>query len=436
MIRSDIKKLFEGKLTVQVIDAKTGRIDQEAHAYNFAANQTNEYAQWLQKSVIKSGLSGLGVTDTVYAPHSPANCILLSDSVDAENSSTEWYMYGATLGWASKANYAGTDIWRGTATGTPLEANPSYVKWVFDWPTHAANGTIGSVGWVYSHSQTLSATAPEFRTAMTLEASHASAGGWTRFAQASPSLSFGNTSNTIIYVLNAIYAQTTTFNVNAQFTAVRGLAWDNVNSFLWVIGDNGANRVLAAYNSSGVLQTGPFTLTNRTYEFLVHDGTNLWSASLVSGTTYTLWSLNPSDGSDITNFNITLNTNNVLSGLAWDNSRSVFWSRQWSSSAVVVGLQAWDSSGNKKSVESSIGGVTNQGVFTPSNGSFNNHIGGTSTNARRDFDIIDSSHFALPSTSTVYICRADGLGTRALLSSPVNKQNTQTLKVIYQINYV
>lgn len=424
-------KNFIGKVTVQTIDVQSGRIVQEAHTENFAANQTNEYGKWLQKSVIKAGLSSLGVSDPVYAPHTAANCIVLTDAVEAENAATEWYMYGATLGWASKATYAGTDIWRGTVNTTQLLADSTSVRWVFDWPTHAANGNIGSVGWVYSHSQTLSATAPEFRSTMTIRSSNASTGAWTRFAKASPSLAFGNTGNTIVYVLDSVYAQTTTFNVNGQFTAIRGLAWDSTNSFLWIIGDNGADRILAAYNSSGVLQTGPFTLTNRAYSLLVFDGTNLWSSTLVSGSTYTLWSLNPTDGSDLTNFNITLNTNNTLVGLAWDSNRSVFWTRNSSGSAIVTGIQAWDSTGNKRSIETALGGVTNQQAFTESNGSFNNNL-----RANQDFDIIDESQFAIPTSTTVHTCQADGLGTRARLSSPITKLNTQTLKVIYQINYV
>ncbi len=53
-----------------------------------------------------------------------------------------------------------------------------------------------------------------------------------------------------------------------------------------------------------------------------------------------------------------------------------------------------------------------------------------------DFDVIDSSQFAMPQGSNVHRVRLTGLGTRSKLDSPVVKTNTQTLKVIYQINYV
>lgn len=433
-------KYFEGKLTVQLINAKSGKVEQEVESTNFAANHTIRYAKWLQKSVLKSGLSGLGVADTVYAPHLPANCIVLTDSTLAENPSTEWPMQGATIGWASKSTYAGTDIWRGTVATAPIEAGSDHVKWVFDWPTHAANGTIGSVGWVYSPSQYLSATTPEFRIGMTRENVHATPNTWYRFAQATSTLSFGNIGNTVIYVLDAVYAQTTTFNIGAQFNSVRGLAWDGGNSFLWVIGDDaGSNRIIAAYDQSGVLQTGPFTLTSRNYILLAYDGSNLWSLTNTSGPNYTMWSIDPTDGSDVVNSSFTVNSTHLICGLAWDVGRSLLWTRQYDiNNYIAAGIQAWDTNGNKKAVELSLGShyTGNDGVYIDSTGSWNNKLANANANTRCDLDFVNDDVVAIPSVTSVHLCKMDGMATRSLLPAPVVKNNTQTLKVIYQINYI
>ncbi len=421
-MKNNYAKQFEGKLWLELRNGNTGKVENKISVKNFAANQTNEYGKWLQRNSFKTGLSALGVTDTDYSPHQAANAMVLTDSTLVEDPSGEWYMPGKTIGYAIKATYAGTDIWRGTVATTQLQATSALTKWTFDWPTHAGNGTIGSVGWVDSQSQGLSATEPIFRSTMTILSGHGSTGNWNNFARANSSTAFGNTGNTVIYVLDGLsYAQTTTFNVNAQFTAVRGIAWDSGNNFLWVIGDNSSVRRIAAYNSSGVLQTGPFVVTTRSYIRLAYDGSALWSITQDSGSNHTAWKLNTSDGSDMTNFPFVTNTSSVVCGLAWNDNTNTLWMRY----SGTTGFQAWDTSGNKKAVEISTS------AFTPSAGNYASNL-----NSGLDFDFINSYEIAVSqATNTVYKCRLDGMGTRALLPSPVTKNNTQTLKLIYQINY-
>lgn len=417
---SQKKQIFEGRVTLQLFNAKSKNLEFETVVKNFASNQTIRYNDWLQRNAIKTGLSTIGVTDVDYSPHQAANAIVLTDSSLSEAASTEWYMPGKTIGYGLKSTYAGTDIWRGTVSTTDLLANSTLTKWVFDWPTNAANGTIASVGWVDYVSNTLSPTDPMFRTSSTLLASYSTPSGWSRFARADANMSFGSTGTTVVTVLNAVFAQTTTFNVNAQFTAIRGLAWDSTNSFLWIIGDNGAARRIAAYNSSGVLQTGPFTVTTRSYICLAHDGTNLWSITQDSGSAHTGWKINTTDGSDMTNFTFTTNPSSVVCGLAWDSTKNMLWMRY----SGTTGFQAWDTSGNKKNVEISTS------TYTPSAGNYN-----TSLTQSNDIDMVNDHELAVPNSTTVYHIRLDGMGTRALLPSPVTKNNTQTLRLIYQLNY-
>lgn len=412
--------LFEGIVTLQLYNAESNKLEQEICTQNFAANQTIRYNDWQQRSAIKTGLSTIGVTDIDYSPHQAANAIVLTDSNLSEAASTEWYMPGKTIGYGLKSTYAGTDIWRGTASTADLLANSTLTKWVFDWPTNAANGNIASVGWVDYISNTLSPTDPMFRTSSTILASYSTPSGWTRFARADANMSFGSTGGSVVSVLNTSFSQTTTFNVNAQFTAIRGLAWDSANSFLWIIGDNGAARRIAAYNSSGVLQSGPFTITTRSYICLAHDGTNLWSVTQDSGSNHTGWKINTTDGSDMTNFTFTTNPSSVVCGLAWDSTKNMLWMRY----SGTTGFQAWDTSGNKKNVEISTSS------YTPSVGNYN-----TALSQANDIDMVNDHELAVPNSTTLYHIRLDGMGTRALLPSPVTKNNTQTLRLIYQLNY-
>lgn len=50
------------------------------------------------------------------------------------------------MAWANKSSYAGPDVYRGNPNSIECQASVASAKWVFDWPTHAGNGTINSVG--------------------------------------------------------------------------------------------------------------------------------------------------------------------------------------------------------------------------------------------------------------------------------------------------
>lgn len=443
-------KPITGKITLETRDAKTGSLCQRITTHNFIANQATLYAQWLQRSYYKAGLSTVGSSDTDYPPHPAHNCLVLTDSTLAENAGTEWQIPGNMIGYATKATYAGTDPFRGTPNISQLDAQNIYTKWVFDWPTTAGNGNINSVCWGesgYVDSGT-SGSGPFFSTVCTNAQQWSTTSGWTYFARASSSQAFGNTGNTVISVLDGNYAQTTTFNVNGQFTSVLGIAWDSGNSFLWVIGDNGGTKRIAAYNAAGALQTGHFNITNRNYIALAYDGTNLWSVTQDSQANHTAWSINVSTGADVTNFTFTTYKNNFstyssyhnkVCGLAWDATYSRLWVRTAYSTVGTIdnngqqtrgALYSFNTNGVKQTPDISLR------AYTPSTGTYDLFLWSShSSSIVRDFDMIDANQFAMPHNSIVYRIRVDCMGSRALLPSTVNKTNTQTLKVIYQIDY-
>jgi hypothetical protein len=215
---------------------------------------------------------------------------------------------------------------------------------------------------------------------------------------------------------------------------------------LWIIGTSGANKAIAAYSQAGVLQTGPFTLTNRTYLYLAHDGTNLWAATQTAGTsTVTLFQLNATNGADITNFATTLPNTDAsysVSGLAWEPTYQRLWLKL--SGITTAGndntrafLRSFNSGGTVQTADVSL----NPYDFTGTGITYlYNTAGNNAALYKQDFDIIDAYQFAMPtnwaSINRVARFRPDGLWSRSLLGTPVVKNNTQTLKLIYQINYV
>lgn len=445
---------FVGKVTLETRDARTGRLCQRVEGTNFIGQANIEYMKWVQRYLYRRALSSLGSSDTDgTAPSGPLNCVYLTDSTMPESPSDEYLFPGKLLGWANKTVYAGADTMRGTPNINLLDAQPNYTKWVFDWPTNAANGTIGSVGWAnYSLADNIGATPSQTFMVQnsSVEELWSTPSRWYFFARASASLAFGWTSGTNISVLNGSYIQNTTFSVSGQFTAVAGLAWDRTNNFLWVIGTGGGVSRIAAYNSSGVLQTGPFTPTNRSYKFLAHDGEHLWAAEQLTSTTIvTFYRINMTNGTDMTNFTTTLlsnNSNYKTSGLAWDWNLNRLWvkisthpqtataSNPWYNHAF---LRAFNSSGGIEAVDVGLNthdktgiGITRPYGTSTSDGNISEH----------DFDIISKDEFAFPtywgSTTRVLRLKADGLHSRSLLPTPVVKANTQTLRLIYQINYI
>lgn len=448
-----MSKIFESKITLETYDAKTGALCERAEGTNFVGQATVRYMKWTQRYLYRQNMATLGGTDSdSVAPAGPPNCVFLTDSTLAEDSANEYTFPGQLIGWANKTTYAGADTVRGTPNTSQLDAQTGYTKWVFDWPTNAANGTINSVGFGRTAMFDYVGGSPS-RTLVhqggSVEQVWTTPSQWNYFAQANSNLAFAQTSGTSISVLDGTYSQTTTFNVTSQFSVVSGIAWDRTNSFLWVVGTSGANKAIAAYNQSGVLQTGPFTLTSRTYSYLAHDGTNLWAAVQTTGTTtVTLYKLNSTSGADMTNFATTLpNTDGAykISGLAWEPTFQRLWLKAVTTTNngtfpndITRGfLRSFNTSGTTQTPDISLNptDMTGTGIQVLYSTGINS---GAFT--QQDFDIIDAYQFAVPtnwnSVNRIARFRPDGLHTRSLLGSPVTKTNTQTLKLIYQINYV
>jgi hypothetical protein len=67
---------YTANITLQLRDSITDRIIDEVHSKNFAANQVIRQAKWQQRQQYKTGLSGIGSSDTDYTPHSATQACL------------------------------------------------------------------------------------------------------------------------------------------------------------------------------------------------------------------------------------------------------------------------------------------------------------------------------------------------------------------------
>ncbi len=454
-IGSGLDKI-EGIITLELNNAKTGKLEQKITSKNFIAPPALRRHQWAQRNYFKNGIYTLqNDRDGDYQPASMFDTLYLSSSTQAEDPGNEYIVPGQIIGYATKSTYSGTSIYRGSPNGTASEGTTTYTKWVFNWPAIAANGTIGSVGWMggLAHDS-YTALSPLNGTA-TVADTWNTPGTWGYFAQAGTNQAFGvgagstgaADAGTTISVLNNEYALASTFVVSGNFTHVRGLAWDGANSRLWVIGRNNTNYFIAAYNASGTNTVTPVAIASRDYRTLAFDGTNLWSA-VQSGNTVTMYRINPSDGNDVSNFSYTLspaaNTADLHAGLCWHPDRQQLWVRI-NTRRVTSNSANWHFPNGRLIGFDTAGNVTTGAVgleaWLPAY---------TGTRVVRvgpqyyltDFDYYDRDHFSLPSASTyasstnvVTLLHPDSLGSRSLLPSTITKTDQQTLTVTYQINY-
>lgn len=141
----------KGVATLQLINAESGEVDVEVRSENIVMD-------WIAKHAFNVAFSGsfgkLGLSSSLL---NPFQYILLTDWNEAEKPNTPTIL-GRIIGWAGRVDtYAGSDISRGTinAAETTYTTNSDgqlVARMVFDFPTHAANGTFQSIQWARNYS--------------------------------------------------------------------------------------------------------------------------------------------------------------------------------------------------------------------------------------------------------------------------------------------
>lgn len=145
---------IRGRASVYLYNARTGKLELEAHTPNIIYPEV--YA-WLKSYQWDKFCTGAYNKSISYGGYWEMDKIFLSSSSKPENERVNLLTYnesntsdgnpGILIGWADKSTYSGDDTQRGTPNTAESYANNSRVHWVFDWPTHAANGTFQTIIW-------------------------------------------------------------------------------------------------------------------------------------------------------------------------------------------------------------------------------------------------------------------------------------------------
>jgi hypothetical protein len=138
---------IKGKVLVELFDAKTNKKVKEAYTENIIPDIVFKelFLRFFAGDVMGIDDSDFGNLESLFS------YIYLTDSTKPESASSE-KISGNIIGYAHRnTTYSGTDTKRGTInrTETTLEINNGKIRvnFVFDFPTHAANGTFESIYW-------------------------------------------------------------------------------------------------------------------------------------------------------------------------------------------------------------------------------------------------------------------------------------------------
>ncbi len=229
-----IIEMFEGKKKVK-----------EAVTHNVVNNHVNQIAflQFFYDNCKQS--SNL----TIYNPFTN---IILTD-YEGEENADEVCVRGNVIAWANKSTqYVGTDPLRGTINNAESELFDStqsgYLKYVFDFPTHAANGNINSIWWTYGRDNT-------YRYLGDLFLRKASVRGYTDIC-CDGSYVYGVRDSGTIYkmVMDSGTAETISFTTNN----LRGIEWDGTNFWL---ADNATKTIYKCNTVFSVISTVALTVS-------------------------------------------------------------------------------------------------------------------------------------------------------------------------------
>jgi len=136
---------IQGIATIQLFDAKTGALELEAKTHNIIYQAVYD---WLKSYQWDKFCAGAFNKTNTYQGYFNMDNIYLTTSTLPENTPYNLFNYdGLTIGWANKSTYVGSDTQRGTPNSAETYANNEKIHWVFDWSTHAANGTFQTIIW-------------------------------------------------------------------------------------------------------------------------------------------------------------------------------------------------------------------------------------------------------------------------------------------------
>jgi len=145
---------IKGCASVYLYNARTGRLELEAHTPNiiypeiYAWLRSYQWDKFCTGAYNKSiSYSGYWEMDNIYLSTSSRPEDERVNVLNFNTASTSDGNPGVQIGWANKSTYSGSDTMRGTPNTAESYATNNRIHWVFDWPTHAANGTFQTIIW-------------------------------------------------------------------------------------------------------------------------------------------------------------------------------------------------------------------------------------------------------------------------------------------------
>ncbi|OQM47542.1 hypothetical protein B6A27_00415 [Anoxybacillus sp. UARK-01] len=157
--------------TIELFDEVTGKLIERVKSENFISKVMEELQRqaalfaFLTEYVTTSGSSiqyrgplyDLAKYDVVFKNLDmswvtdrafPMSWLVLTDYDGPEDPENEIIMRGRIIGYAGRyITYAGSDTKQGSLNTAESFVEPQHIHLVYDWPTHAANGTFQSVYW-------------------------------------------------------------------------------------------------------------------------------------------------------------------------------------------------------------------------------------------------------------------------------------------------
>ncbi len=151
----------QGKIKIELFDELTRKKIEEINTHNFISKAVKEQ---LFKNKMRSVFTYNRVTgggDPSNAFGDPFHIMSLTDADHPENPENEYVRKGMVIGLAyTNETYSGSDQLRGTYNAAESFTTKEQVHMVFDFPTHAGNGTFSSI---YFHANYIFWTNPFFK---------------------------------------------------------------------------------------------------------------------------------------------------------------------------------------------------------------------------------------------------------------------------------
>lgn len=138
----------KGRATIEVFDAKTGRLKHKQQQNNFIAKGVYDY--YFKYMMLNTFINGRSINNShsvQYPFRDLMRNIVLTTATHAEDSQNEWLLRGKIVGYGdmNSSSQSSSDLREGLLNQTESEIRTDYCKFVIDFATDRGNGTFQSV---------------------------------------------------------------------------------------------------------------------------------------------------------------------------------------------------------------------------------------------------------------------------------------------------